>query len=293
MPRNCFDYWLVCFAKEKCLFHCKAKHDDFLVHWSEINFSPILFPLTGVFCLSLIENGKRLGLGSAVASRVYKYLLEECNRYLSADDCSCKVQVDFSSIRSLITLARTAVTSKPACMLNSDESQHITSLTVQAFLQSVPSASSNIFGRTLVVGLGGLPVSDSAVFPGLLVDVPILQVVNLTKCSPGPYKIVLFGTSLSGDCSEIGEAALEIQMGINPEKVVLEQLLKLGERVVQEGVGVFACQKVIHPVLQQYLKERGVVVIERLGLALMEPVTKMTGQSHFVFSCCFWHTNRE
>lgn len=236
--------------------------------------------MTGVFCLGLIENARRLGIRSAVATRVYKYLLNECNRYLRADDCGCKVQVDFSSVRSLVTLAHTVVTSKPACMLDSDESQHIASLTVQAFLQSVPSASSNIFGKTLVVTVEGQPVRDSSVFPGLLVEVPILQSVDLNR-SPGPYKIVLFSTSLSGDFSEIGEAALEIQVGINPEMVVLEQLLKLGERVVHDGVEVFACQKVIHPVLQQYLKERGLVVIERLGLALMEPIAQMTGQSHF------------
>ncbi|KAF5897738.1 McKusick-Kaufman/Bardet-Biedl syndromes putative chaperonin isoform X2, partial [Clarias magur] len=232
---------------------------------------------TGVFCLGLIENGKRLGLGSAVASRVYKYLLDECNRYLRADDCRCKVQVNFSSIRSLLALAHTVVTSKPACMLRPDESQHITSLTVQAFLQSVPSASSGVFGRTLVLALDGQPVSDSVVLPGLLIEMPVLKSVDLKNRNPGRCKIVLFGTSLSGDCSDIGEAALEIPVGINPETVILEQLLKLGERVVQDGVGVFACQKVIHPVLQQYLKEHGLVVIERLGHALMEPVAQMTG----------------
>lgn len=212
-----------------------------------------------------------------MAGRVYKYLLEECSRYLRADDCGCKVQVDFSSIRSLYTLAHTVVTSKPACMLNADESQHVASLTVQAFLQSVPSASSNVFGKTVFVALEGQTVNLSAVFPGLLVEVPCVQAETLKPCSPAPYKIVLFSTSLSGDCSEIGEAALEIQLGINPEKVILEQLLKLGERVVQDGVGVFVCQKVIHPVLLQYLKERGLVVIERLGLALMEPIARTTG----------------
>lgn len=214
-----------------------------------------------------------------MASRVYQYLLEECSRYLRADNCGCKVQVDFSSVRSLYTLAHTVVTSKPACMLNAEESQHVASLTVQAFLRSVPSVSSNIFGKTLVVALEGEPVNRSAVFPGLLVEVPFLQAETLKKCTPGPYKILLLSTSLSGDCSDIGEAALEIRLGINPETVVLDQLLKLGERVVQDGVGVFACQKVIHPVLQQYLKERGLVVIERLGLALMEPIAQMTGQS--------------
>ncbi|TSN57734.1 T-complex protein 1 subunit beta [Bagarius yarrelli] len=232
---------------------------------------------TGVFCLNLIENRKRLGLGSAVASRVYKYLVEECNRYLQADDCGCKVLVDFSSIRSLLSLAHTAVTSKPACMLNPEESQHLTSLILQAFLQSVPSAPSNVFGRTLNVTVEGQPVNDSAVFSGLLVELPSLHSVNLKNFSPGPYKIVLFSLSLSGDCSNFGEAALEIQVGINPETVVLDQLLKLGERAVQDDVKVFVCQKVIHPVLQQYLKERGLVVIERLGLALMQPIAQMTG----------------
>ncbi|KAI5625628.1 McKusick-Kaufman/Bardet-Biedl syndromes putative chaperonin isoform X2, partial [Silurus asotus] len=232
---------------------------------------------TGIFCLGLIENAKRLGLGLAVACRVYKYLLEQCNSYLNADDCGCKVQVDFSSIQSFSTLSHTVVASKPACMLNPDESQHITSLTVQAFLQSVPSASSNVFGRTLVVTIEGQPVSSSDVFSGILLEVPILQSVDLKNRNPGPYKIVLFGTSLSGDFSEFGDAVFEIQAGVNPEAVIVDQLLKLGERVVQDGVEVFACQKVIHPVLQQYLKERGLVVIERLGLALTEPVSQMTG----------------
>ncbi|KAK7901973.1 hypothetical protein WMY93_018742 [Mugilogobius chulae] len=37
------------------------------------------------------------------------------------------------------------------------------------------------------------------------------------------------------------------------------------------------CQKVIHPVLQQYLRDHGITVIERLGMNSLEPVVQLTG----------------
>ncbi|XP_036438772.1 McKusick-Kaufman/Bardet-Biedl syndromes putative chaperonin isoform X2 [Colossoma macropomum] len=234
---------------------------------------------TGIFCIGLVENAQRLNLGAAAASRVYKQLLKESIRYLTSDCCGCKVQVDFNSIQSLMALAHSVITSKTACMLTPDEAQHIISLTVQAFLQSVPCDSSDrtCFGRTVTVPLEGQPVRDSAVFSGLLVEVPMQQSEELQRLRPGPCKIVLFSTSLSGDFSEIGEAKLEIHTGVNPEGALLDQLLQLGEQAVRDGVGLFACQKVIHPVLQHYLREHGLVVIERLGAALMEPFAQMTG----------------
>lgn len=233
----------------------------------------------GILCLGLIENTKRFNLRAAIATPIYMHLLAEIVSYLHADSCGCKVQVDFSSIQSVMALTHSVITSKRACMLTEDEAQHITALTVQAFLHSVPCETSGrtCFGRTVIVPIEGQPVRDSAVFPGLLVDKPALLPGDLDRLGPGPYKIVLFSTSLSGDLSEIGEAALEIQTEANEEAVLLDQLLKLGEQVVRDDVGLFACQKVIHPVLQHHLRERGLVVIERLGVALMQPIAQMTG----------------
>ncbi|KAI4905885.1 hypothetical protein NFI96_014090 [Prochilodus magdalenae] len=234
---------------------------------------------TGIFCIGLVENANRLQLGAQVASRVYRYLLKESIRYLTSEDCGCKVQVNFSSVQSLVALAYSVVTSKRACLLTPDEAEHVTSLTVQAFLQSIPcdSSGNTCFGRTVTVPVEGHPVRDSAVFSGLLVAVPALQSGDLQMLRPGPYKVVLFSASLSGDLSEIGEAMLEIYTGTNPEASILDQLLKLGEQTVRDGVGLFVCQKVIHPILQHYLKGHGIVVIERLGAALMEPTAQMTG----------------
>ncbi|XP_030628891.1 molecular chaperone MKKS [Chanos chanos] len=233
-----------------------------------------------ILCLGLINNAKRLDLRTSVAIKVYNHLLEACNRYLSEDKCICKVQIEFSSCQLLVTLAQTVITSKPACMLTSKEAQYVSSLVVQSFLRSVPCDSPGkvCFGRTVILSIEGESVEDSAVFPGLLVEMPeMLRSAELERYGPGLYKLVLFSTSLAGDLSEIGEATIEIHAGVNPEGMVLDQLLKLGEQTVRDEVSVFACQKVIHPVLQQYLREHGVVVIERLGRALMEPVCQLTG----------------
>lgn len=230
--------------------------------------------------MSLVENAMSLGLSPAVISRVYGHLSEECEQFLRSEDCGCRVEVDFTSIQSLLTLVHSMITSKPASMLRPDESLHVTHLIVQAFIQSIPSVFSKdtCMGKILTVSMEGQAVKSSAVFAGLLVDVPVLESVALENLGPGPYKVVLLGVSLSGDLSEMAEE-LAVRVEDDPELRVLDLLLKLGNQVVRDKVGVFMCQKVIHPALQFYLKEHGLVVIERLGLALMAQLAQMTGMN--------------
>ncbi|KAI4884690.1 hypothetical protein NFI96_001289, partial [Prochilodus magdalenae] len=222
---------------------------------------------TGIFCIGLVENANRLQLGAQVASRVYRYLLKESIRYLTSEDCGCKVQVNFSSVQSLVALAYSVVTSKRACLLTPDEAEHVTSLTVQAFLQSIPCDSSGnpCFGRTVTVPVEGHPVRDSAVFSGLLVAVPALQSGDLQMLRPGPYKVVLFSASLSGDLSEIGEAMLEIYTGTNPEASILDQLLKLGEQTVRDGVGAIMVTSLHSPVPAKAYGQVGGLCLHRRG----------------------------
>ncbi len=68
-------------------------------------------------------------------------------------------------------------------------------------------------------------MSDSSVFPGLLVDVPeMLQTVDLKRLGSGPFKVVVFNISLSGDISDLEDVALEIHRGVDPERDLLQQL---------------------------------------------------------------------
>ncbi|XP_055026548.2 molecular chaperone MKKS [Misgurnus anguillicaudatus] len=242
----------------------------------------------GIFSLKLIENTQKLGLGTVAAAKVYKHLLKECNVYFKDDSCICKVRVDFSSCDSLVALATSMVASKPGCMLNSKETQHISSLITRAFLYSIPCDSPDVtcFGRTVTIGIGSQSVSDSALFPGLLVDVPeMLRPEDLKSLGPGPFKVVLFSTSLAGDISDVGDLTLELCSGVDPEFELLQQLLRIGEHIVKDDVTLFACQKVVHPVLQQYLRDHAVIVIERLGLGMMEPFVQITG-AQAVASLC-------
>ncbi|KAM4730409.1 molecular chaperone MKKS [Anableps anableps] len=228
-----------------------------------------------VFCLSLIEQAGRCGLEKNVLIRVNKHLLSLCTGYLQREDCGCKVKLDFCSSQSLITLARSVISSKPTCVLSEPESAHISRVAVQAFLMTVPCNIPDTvrLGRTVTIPLEGHSVLESAVFPGLLLDVPEkLRFVSL--CSP--LHMALFSASLAGDLCELGDGRIEVHQGVDTDSQILDQLLELGKQVLKDEVKLFVCQKVIHPVLQHYLRHNGVIVIERLGISLMEPLIQLT-----------------
>lgn len=230
-----------------------------------------------VLCLSLVEQARRCGLRGAVAARVNGHLLGLCAAYLRGGDCACKVELDFCSSRSLIQLAAGVVSSKPACVLTGPEALHISRLAVQAFLQTVPCDSPGVvrLGKTVTVCVEGRPVLSSAVVPGLLLDMP--DVFRLSKVED-PLRTVLFSASLAGDLAELGDGTIEVRPGVDTDSQILDQLLELGKQVVEDEVRLFVCQKVVHPVLQQYLRSHGVAVIERLGITLMEPLIQLTGR---------------
>ncbi|KAL0983678.1 hypothetical protein UPYG_G00131200 [Umbra pygmaea] len=239
----------------------------------------------GILCLSLISNVQRSGLRPSVAISLNQYLLGLCTSYLKQEDCGCKVNIDFGSSQNLVTLARSVISSKPACVLTEKEQRHISTLVVHAFLLTVPFGDTSEtvrLGRIVRVCIEGQSVLDSAVFQGLLVDAPDMLLpstgVERTRLGSGPFRLALFTVSLSGDLSVLGDGSLEVHRGSpDPEDIVLDQLLRLGEQVVRDQVDVFMCQRVIHPVLQHFLRRNGVLVVERLGVALIEPIVQMTG----------------
>ncbi|KAG7230032.1 hypothetical protein INR49_009752 [Caranx melampygus] len=234
----------------------------------------------GILCLVLIEQAKRSGLRGNVAIRLNKQLLGLCVSYLQGEDCGCKVKLDFSCSQNLITLARSIVSSKPACVLTEQETLLISKLAVQAFLLTVPcdTPGTVTLGRTVTVPIEGHPVLDSAVFPGLLVDITDDIYPNKAEnLHSNTLRTVLFSISLAGDLSELGDGMIEVHVGVDTDSQILDQLLELGKQVVKDEVQLFLCQKVIHPILQQYLRSRGIIVIERLGITLMEPLIQLAG----------------
>ncbi|KAJ8248054.1 hypothetical protein GJAV_G00237710 [Gymnothorax javanicus] len=234
----------------------------------------------GILSSALLEQARGLSVPPSAVASMFRRLTSLCTDYLQRDDCGCKVPVDFGSSRGLLALARAVIAAKPACMLTPGEAQHVSMQVLRAFLHTVPcSMPGPVFmGRMVVVPVEGRPVGNTAVVPGLLVDMPeTLSPADAKRLGTGPLRLALFSASLAGDLPDMGDGTLEVDRGVSLEDAVTDQLLKVGEQVAQDGVQVCVCQRVVHPVLQQYLRKRDVIVVERLGVALMEPLIRLTG----------------
>ncbi|NXR14971.1 TCPB protein, partial [Semnornis frantzii] len=245
---------------------------------------------TAILCCSLIENFKNLNVGSCTVVKISKHLLSLCMDYLKSESCGCRVSVDFSSVETLLCLVRSTLTSKPACMLNKAEVDHLTVLILKAFMFTVPChiETNAVLGKCIIVPAKGRRVEDSAVLPGLLIEtlgIPLANQLAIKRTSSNMIKVALFCVSLSGDCFDPEEGTIAVHHGISLEMSELNQLLNLGKQLVNDGVGLVVCQKVIHPSLKQYLKENHVVAVDRAGLSPMEPLSQMTGSKPIVSIC--------
>ncbi|KAM5245664.1 molecular chaperone MKKS isoform 1-T1 [Ctenodactylus gundi] len=235
---------------------------------------------TAIFCCNLIENIQKVGVTPTTAIKLNKHLLSLCTNYLKSDACGCRIPVDFSSAQFLLCLVRSVLRSKPACMLTRQEIDHISTLIVKAFLLTIPESSGDhiILGKSIIVPLKGQRVTESSVLPGVLLEMPEIELRRILPVQKSrALKVALFSLSLSGDCSDTGEGTMAISHGVSLENAVLEQLLNLGRQLVRDHVDLVLCQKVIHPSLKQFLSMHHIIAIDRVGVALMEPLSKVTG----------------
>ncbi|KAL1287370.1 MKKS [Ovibos moschatus] len=235
---------------------------------------------TAILCCNLVENVQRLGLTPTTVIKLNKHLLSLCTSYLKSEVCACRIPVDFSSTQILLSLVRSILTSKPACMLIAKEVDHISTLILRAFLLTIPENAQEhiILGKSIIVPLKGQRVIDSAVLPGILIEVSEVQLMKILPIKKSDsFKVALFGVSLSGDLSDTGEGTLLVSYGVSLENAALDQLFNLGKQLVSDHVDLVLCQKVIHPSLKQFLRTHHVIGVDRIGVSLMEPLSKVTG----------------
>ncbi|NXT18342.1 TCPA protein, partial [Syrrhaptes paradoxus] len=237
---------------------------------------------TAILCCSLIENFKSLNVASCTVIQISKHLLNLCMDYLKSEACGCRVSVDFSSVESLCCLVRSVLTSKPACMLNKTEVDHLTMLILKAFIFTVPChvETNAVLGKCIIVPVKGRRVMDSTVLPGLLIEAPEIQLAKpliVKRTCSNMIKIALFCVSMAGDGFSPEEGTVTVCHRISLEISELNQLLNVGRQLVNDEVGLVVCQKVMHPSLKQFLKENHITAVDRAGLSLMEPLSRMTG----------------
>ncbi|KAM9682071.1 molecular chaperone MKKS isoform 4-T7 [Dama dama] len=234
---------------------------------------------TAILCCNLVENVQRLGLTPTTVIKLNKHLLSLCTRYLKSEVCACRIPVDFGSTQILLSLVRSILTSKPACMLIAKEIDHISTLILRAFLLTIPEDAQEhvILGKSIIVPLKGQRVIDSAVLPGILIEVSEVQLMKILPIRKSDsFKVAVFCVSLSGDLSDTGEGTLLVSYGVSLENAALDQLFNLGKQLVSDHVDLVLCQKVIHPSLKQFLRTHHIIAVDRIGVSLMEPLSKVT-----------------
>lgn len=74
-------------------------------------------------------------------------------------------------------------------------------------------------------------------------------------------KVALYNISMAGDTDEwfandIKTETASIGHDVSMANAVLQQMLKVADWLVANGVQVVACQKCVHPVLKQYFKDK-------------------------------------
>ncbi|NXC47122.1 TCPB protein, partial [Penelope pileata] len=237
---------------------------------------------TAILCCSLVENFKSLNVAPCTVIKISQHLLSLCTEYLKSEACGCRVSVDFSHLETLLCLVRSVLTSKPACMLNRTETDHLTMLIIKAFMFTIPChvETKAVLGKCVTVPLKGRRVLDSTVLPGLLIETPEIQFakpLSVKRISSDTVRVALFCVSMSGDLFNPEEGTITVHHGVSLEMSELNQLLEVGKQLVNDEVGLVVCQKVIHPSLKQYLRENHVMAVDRAGLSVMEPLSQMTG----------------
>ncbi|XP_074648429.1 molecular chaperone MKKS-like isoform X2 [Tubulanus polymorphus] len=233
---------------------------------------------TLLLTLSLIENGIKTGLKLPLVSELFAYFGHETLSLI--EEVKIAGMENDLSLKAMLRLVNGIVRPKHACYVKQTNLDFLCKLLLESFLNSVPSQEdqNSSFNEVLKLGVEGLDVTESRLWTGVLL--PFVHSVISDSCHfTKPLKVVVLVTSLSGDSNEFIHAKYELRnlqtTAVND--VVIQLWMEVCQQLVNDGVSVVFCQKVVHPILQQFLHENSVHVIDRLGSAAMKSVTHLTG----------------
>lgn len=96
----------------------------------------------------------------------------------------------------------------------------------------------------------------------------------------GNVKVALFDCSLAGNVDEEWWDTVKTEIASSSviiEDNILTSMKRMVDGLIDHGVKLIACQKVVHPTLQRYITRKGLYVIERLSISHIGSVQKLTG----------------
>ncbi|XP_014674078.1 PREDICTED: McKusick-Kaufman/Bardet-Biedl syndromes putative chaperonin-like [Priapulus caudatus] len=257
--------------------------------------------LTSQLVLDMTNTGLNQMLCSAFVRKACQLCLDHLEK---AAACSCRLALDFSHLREVLAVVETLIESKPACILDGKERKELALLMVRVFLRSLPEGGSTAAtdGCVIFCCVDGKSASDTHSLDGLLVEAPeICHDVPSTwqwKLTPeGRIKVAVFSTSLAGDSDQFYSVEYKLGRNLSKEQVVVAHIKELMDRLIDDGIGLVSCQKVIHISVKEYLEERGVYALERLSIRYIHGMETLTGGSLISSlhpgnpNCCYGYLN--
>ena len=104
----------------------------------------------------------------------------------------------------------------------------------------------------------GLPIEESKVVHGILLESSSPSSTCNTESKP--IKVAVYNISMAGDSEELfSDVKLETMAACSATCITdgtLRLMTKVVNRLVDLEVGLVACQKCIHPLMKQNLKEK-------------------------------------
>lgn len=231
---------------------------------------------TGILITSLLENilSHHIGLSVPAAAGVIGQLNSSLQ---SLFDLSCiKLKVDFSTVKQLLPLVKSVLSSKPTCGLTGAEIQNLQLSIVKGFLQTTNKTVGDV-----IVECTEASEMKSQLFPGILYQISYddISAILHEKCNKnGCITLVLFNIMLTGEeTSKISESRGVKLEGPKNDDSFVRAALKLFEQIAELHIEIVACQKVVHPTLSLYLKRKGILLLDRMGTELTHAVEKLSG----------------
>ena len=236
----------------------------------------------GVVLLRLLTKSVECGVPRPLLVNIYEYLTKQLMEYLESTKCLCKVKMNLGDLDVIHKIIKSILLSKPACLLSNYDVEFFCKLISEVFLCTVKGQFGCEFGSVHYKVLYGRSTRESLHIHGMLLDasnIPTYAMRAIVDEGCGIIKTVCFTTSLSGDVSQLAGISIAATYDIRISDVVVQRLVSHCDKLVDFGVRLVLCQKVVHPVLKKHLQSRSVVVLDRLGLKNILAAKELTSKS--------------
>jgi len=230
--------------------------------------------------LSLILGSLELDIHPRLVTDVLEYLMLESLNFLqvSAVELASFIhQFNTNDLTDMSNITHTVLTSKPGCDFWAGEADHITSMLVTAFLKTSAESQHNLQYLTIE----GISPAESFMTDGMLYAMPSIPVYKTKPISVERRNtrilVAVFNLSFAGDTSETMDSTILSEDSTAIDRIILQKMMTLCDDLVSLGVGVVACQRVIHPEIKRRLRRENVLVLDRLGIQYIYCIQVLTG----------------